>query len=299
MADQFDELSAFMARHRLPASFAITANEYFAPLGQWLEKRCAPKGGATMVLGINGAQGTGKSTLSNFLAEYLARQFGRNVVELSIDDIYLTRAERQNLARDVHPLLVTRGVPGTHDLALGCSVIDALQCLESGQSLPVPRFDKSTDDRVPKRDWPLAAGPVDVIILEGWCVGSKAQSDSAVAEPMNELEADEDADGVWRRFVNDQLADHYPALFGRLDALVYLEAPGFESVRTWRTEQEAKLRAVTSASAQGLLSDREVLRFVAHFERVTRDNFERLPKSADAVISLGTDHGATGIRFRL
>ncbi len=297
MADEYLALDAFIKRHRLPSTFAATATDYYVPLAEWVERRRAAFGRAGFVLGINGAQGTGKSTLSNFLAEYLATRYARNVVELSIDDLYLTRAAREALARDVHPLLRTRGVPGTHDVALGSSVIETLQALLPGATVPVPRFDKSTDDRISRQDWPIATGPVDVIVLEGWCVGSVAQTEHDLVEPVNELEAQEDAAGTWRGYVNNQLRAQYPELFEKMDALVYLQAPNFEVIQSWRTEQEHKLRDVAAASAKGVLSDREVVRFVQHFERITRGNFRALPGTADVVIGLGEDHCANYIRF--
>ena len=83
------------------------------------------QGGHPLVLGICGAQGSGKSTLAEALAERLERD-GLACAVLSLDDLYLTRAERERLARGVHPLLATRGPPGTHDTSLGIAVLDAL-----------------------------------------------------------------------------------------------------------------------------------------------------------------------------
>jgi len=147
-------LDEFLQKHHLPPGFAGTAGEYYAPLARWVDERIAQRAGRTFVLGINGAQGTGKSTLSRFLAGSLRDDHGRAVAELSIDDIYLTRAERETLAKTVHPLLLTRGVPGTHDVDLGTSVLERLGRLESGHRLALPRFDKSIDDRQDADTWP-------------------------------------------------------------------------------------------------------------------------------------------------
>ncbi|WP_255210702.1 hypothetical protein [Methylogaea oryzae] len=170
------------------------------------------------MLGINGGQGSGKSTLCEFLRLILEQGFGLRVAGLSIDDIYKTRAEREQLAKTVHPLLLTRGVPGTHDVELGLGVIDALKQAEAGDSVAIPSFDKARDDRRQLDEWPRFRGKADVVVFEGWCVAAKPQDEIELAQPVNRLEAEEDADGRWRRYVNQQLQGAYTELFGRLDA---------------------------------------------------------------------------------
>ena len=102
------------------------------------------------VSALAGLQGTGKSTLGAQLAT-LARSRGERLVVLSIDDFYLGRRERLHLGRTVHPLLATRGPPGTHDVALACEVIDDLA---AGRATRLPRFDKIADRRLPPSRWP-------------------------------------------------------------------------------------------------------------------------------------------------
>lgn len=281
-------VDAFIERHRLPPAFRETATGFYVPLAEGLERRLAGNGG-TLVLGINGAQGSGKSTLSAFVSEYLRARHARCVAELSIDDLYLTRAERRRLAADVHPLLATRGVPGTHDVGLGIETLDALRNARKGDSVELPRFDKAEDERLPVSDWPRVEGSVDLAILEGWCVASSPEPGEALDEPLNALERTEDRDGRWRRFVNSKLAGEYHELFRRLDALVFLEVPGFDAVLRWRLEQEHKLRDARG-SASGVMSDEEVRRFVSFFERITRANLADLPARADVVLRLDSSH---------
>jgi D-glycerate 3-kinase len=283
-------LDAFIEKHRLPAAFRQTAREFYLPLGRWLDEAIAGHPGQAFVLGINGAQGTGKSTLSAFLKEQLETDCARTVASLSIDDIYLTRAERQALARSVHPLLATRGVPGTHDVELGVSVIDGLRVLGAGEYLPVPRFDKAVDDRRPLDTWPVVEGPVDLVIFEGWCVCSEACPEAELAEPINALEAGKDPGGRWRHYVNEQLRNVYPALFERVDALVFLAAPGFDRIRNWRLEQERKLIAASGQRATRTMDDAGIERFIEHFERITRRNLTCLPSRADVILTLDDDH---------
>ena len=291
-------IEAFIERHRLSPDFRQTARDIYIPLARWVDEAIEQHSRGAFVLGINGAQGTGKSTLSGFLAEYLAAGFGRSTAVLSLDDLYLTRAERQALARTVHPLLATRGVPGTHDVGLGIHVLDALRALGAGEQLALPRFDKGVDDRRPVADWPIVAGPLDLVIFEGWCVCSEAAPEADLDEPVNALEAGQDADGAWRRYVNGQLAKTYPALFSRIDALVFLAAPGFEAIRRWRLDQETKLIEAQGERDSLAMSEAGVLHFIEHFERITRRDLEYMPSRADVVLQLDDEHNVSSTSFR-
>ena len=292
-------LDAFIEKHRLPAAFSESADRCYLPCADWLHENIErlDADGVTdaYVLGINGAQGTGKSTLADLLAEVLEQKHGYRVVVLSIDDIYKTRAEREAMASDVHPMFATRGVPGTHDVELGIRTIDALHALKPGDTLRVPRFDKSVDDRSPESEWSVVEGPVDVVIFEGWCVGSRAVADEELDKPVNALESERDPDGDWRRAVNDALATDYRRLFALLNGLLFLKAPDFDCVYRWRLEQEHKLRD-KAGDASGVMTDDEVATFIQYYERITRDNLARLDDAAGAVIELAPDHSAVAFR---
>jgi D-glycerate 3-kinase len=190
---------------------------------------------------------------------------------IALDDFYLTRAERAELARTVHPLLATRGVPGTHDIGL---LSGALGALLAGRNATVPIFDKAADDRAGVRTIDAAA---DVIVLEGWCIGARPQSEQRLLEPINALERAEDADATWRTWVNHRLATDYAALFARLAVRIFLRAPDFGVVLDWRTEQERDLLF-------GGMFGARMKRFIDHYDRITRWMLEDEP--ADLVIDL-------------
>ncbi len=290
-------LDKFIRQNGLPELFSESAKRYYLPYAEWLDARVAEKHGETYVLGINGAQGTGKSTLAHLISEYLSSEHGRNVVILSIDDIYLTRDERISLSRRAHPLLSTRGVPGTHDVALGISIIERLRSLQQDEAVNVPRFDKSRDDRCPQSDWAAVIGPVDLVIFEGWCVASQATTDAELQEPINALESSADADGRWRTYVNDKLGTDYAQLFAALDGLLFLQAPDFDAVFRWRLEQEHKLRQSANKGANAIMCDEEVAEFIQFYERITRNNITVLPSMANAIIKLGNDHQAISLSY--
>lgn len=273
-----------LARERLPSSFRRIVEDVHAPLAARLMKE-AQSCDRPLTIGLCGSQGSGKSTMALTL-EALLQEQGISVASLSLDDIYLTRRNRITLAEQVHPLLRTRGVPGTHDVQLG---IDTIGGLGMAGVVSLPSFDKAADDRRPAKQWPRIRGPVQVILFEGWCVGAVEQDAASLAEPMNALERDFDVDGAWRRYVNRALAGEYQVLFGKLDRLILLRAPSFEVVRGWRMEQEHKLRHRIEAEggdASGLMSDVDIERFIGHYERLTRHILDEMPARADVVIHL-------------
>lgn len=270
------------------------ARPHYATLAKWIATQARP--GATLIVGINGTQASGKSTLAALLRQMLADEFGKRAAVLSIDDFYLTRAERAQLARDVHPLLMTRGVPGTHDVALARRTIERLSALREGEQLRLPRFIKVNDDRAPESEWPTCSGPIDVVLFEGWCVGTPPQRDDELATSVNALEANEDADARWRSYVNAQLATSYADLFAMLDKLVLLQAPGFDVVHGWRLEQEAG-NAKEVASAAHVMDAAALRRFIAHYERLTRHALKVLPDCADAVIKIDAQRRVIEARY--
>ena len=246
---------------------------------------------ALLVVGICGAQGSGKTTLVAALAKVLEAE-GIAAATLSLDDLYLTRAERQELVRTAHPLFATRGVPGTHDVALGLDTIDAL---ERGEAARLPRFDKGSDERAPFGTWPSAPENTQVLLLEGWCLGARPQDPAALADPVNALEADEDPDGIWRTHANAALAGPCQALFERIDLLVLLGAPGWGIVAKWREQQEADLRATGAARAMEPL---QVQHFIQHYERLTRWILEEMPGRADLTVRLGEAREVLGLSWQ-
>ena len=276
------DIHGFLTTHQLPSSYAETAQKWFTPLCEQLLKH---QEGATkpFIVGINGSQGSGKSTLTSFIEYYLSSVHGKQVVSLSIDDFYFDQSQRNALAIKVHPLLATRGVPGTHNIPLA---LDTLRNLDSGSRTLLPRFDKATDTPFPTEQWPVIASSPDFIILEGWCVGATPQSQSELKPPINHLEEVEDPLGIWRSFVNTELAGDYQTLFTKIDYRIMLKAPSFDCVYQWRLEQEHKLAKKAAKNSTGVMSDEEVANFVQHYQRITEHALRQLPKKSDTVFYL-------------
>ena len=276
----------FITRNRLPEHYLQQASIWFDPIVETLIEH-HNSAQRTLVIGINGCQGSGKTTLADYLCTSLQER-GLKSVAISIDDFYLTRKQRQQLASDVHPLLSTRGVPGTHDLELALETLQQLS--QNSGEVKIPKFNKAQDERFPVEQWSGVEAPLDIIILEGWCVGITAEVEEALLEPVNALESLQDSDGAWRRFINQQLITNYPELWQLIDRLIMLQAPSFSCVYNWRLEQEHKLAQeltlAESAPDNHIMTATEIQQFIQHYERLTRHSLKYLPQDCQHLFQL-------------
>jgi D-glycerate 3-kinase len=287
------EEQAFLDRNQLPLSYLESANQWFSPLVDSIIDDYNP-GNPTKIIGINGCQGSGKSTLADYLCTVVAERLEVTTVSLSLDDFYLTKAERLKLASTVHPLLETRGVPGTHDVQLA---IDCIKSLAAGKQTVITRFDKSIDDRAPIESLKITEGKVGLIVLEGWCLGAKSENAEQLCQPINSLEEQDDSACIWRSYVNDAIKYDYQPLFNLADELVMLQAPSFDTVYHWRLEQEQKmlkrLEKEGVANRSGVMSEQQILRFISYFQRVTENILKEMPNRADHLFKLGQSRQIT------
>lgn len=221
-------------------------------------------GSERLVVALAGPQASGKTTA----AQACAAAWPDKVWTISLDDFYLTKSERQRLADRIHPLFVTRGPPGTHDTARLQDVIG--QLLDPTRDGPVhtPVFDKLADDRLPQDVWRELNGAPRAVLVEGWCLGALPDPASSGAPPLNTVEQ-QDAAGIWRDHQERQLAGPYAKLWDQFSRFISLRPPSFETVFTWRLEQEAHLLGL---EVQALSDERRrhIVHFVQHYERITR-----------------------------
>ncbi len=183
-------------------------------------------------------------------------------------------------------------MPGTHDLALAYQVVSRLEDTGGDGQVLLPRFDKSVDEPRPRSGWEPVELPVDLVLLEGWFVGLEPEPEDALMRAVNRLEATEDSQGAWRRYVNARL-ENYQSLFQKIDFLVMLKAPSFDCVYQWRSLQEKKLAASAGTAANKVMDQPALDRFIQHFERLTRHCLEVLPRQADLVLYLDEEHRIT------
>lgn len=274
-------------------------NDLYLPLTHWIATK---HNTAPIILGINGAQGSGKSTLCKIISVLLTHGFNKSVLQLSIDDLYLSKKKRQQLGLDIHPLLKTRGVPGTHDVALGISILSSLrEKKQLNAAIKIPCFDKAQDDVLAEKSWRKVNKNVDIILFEGWCVGATAQTKNQLNHATNELEEKEDKQGVWRNYVNDQLGSSYKALFEFFDYQIMLKVPDMASVFEWRSLQEKKLalscKQKNLTQKCNIMSAKELEHFIMHFERITKASLQDMPAIADVVLALNKKHQVCDIKF--
>jgi len=276
----------------LPEEFSQYISLYFEPLLELIHQYSLTS--STPVIGINGSQGSGKTTAASILKSMLETKYTHQVAILSIDDFYHSKAKRNELAQSLHPLFETRGVPGTHDIDLALHTIKQLKQLCKGKVFSIPRFDKATDDRKDEQQWDQIEGPVSIIILEGWCIGSQALDSNSLQDPINDLEKFEDKKATWRTSSNQFLAGKYQTLFKQIDYLLMLKAPNFDVVYQWRLKQEKKLTASLRSSPRNastnLLNPAQLKRFIQHYQRLTEYNLSTIPSIANAIITLNNEH---------
>ena len=280
---------------RIPPGWHSQWDEIWAPLATCLAEKITASD-TPLIIGIHGGQGSGKSTLSLALKDIYQQVFGWNVVVVSIDDLYLSHADRTHLSQTVHPLLQTRGVPGTHEVQRGIELFNTLRSLAPEARCQIPAFDKASDDRLAEADWHSITGPVDAILFEGWCVGCQAVDDTLLTAPVNELEAQEDPDGTWRGWVNQQLAGDYKAWFDMIDFLLMLKVPDMSAVQRWRTEQEVGNKKMLKGGTDRSLDNAGIRRFIQHYERLTQQALTRLPDVANLVLVINDAHKVADVQ---
>jgi len=286
------DLNPFIIKHKLPNNFTAQAEKWFIPVAKQLISH-QRKAKSPIVIGINGAQGSGKSTLADLLV-YLFQQHQLNAVSLSLDDFYLTFKDRVKLAEQVHPLFKTRGVPGTHDVDLAYDTLQ--QLIHHDGTTIIPRFNKAADNRLPASQWDSVTEPVDIIVIEGWCLGSEPQQQSALQQPINDLEQHDDVDGIWRHYANQQL-HYYKPLFSLIDKWIMLKAPSFDCVFNWRLEQEQKLK-MTVSDEMNTMSNDEVAHFIKHYQRITEHTLTTLANKVNYMFELNEQRDISQLVYK-
>ena len=261
---------------------------YLIPLCFWISKKANIK--KPYFVGLAGGQGTGKTTTSSLIKIILSKYFKLDVFRISIDDFYKTRKERISLSKRIHPMLLTRGVPGTHDINMMLNFFEKSKS-NKFKRLKLPIFNKAIDDRFSKKHWYDLKKKPDVIIFEGWCVGAKSEKKNTLKKTINSMEKTKDQKQIWRKYVNDQLKSKYKKLYSQLDCLIYLKAKDFSLLQKWRLKQERKLWVKSKKNLNTkIMSKDNVLTFMQTYQRVTQNMFKYTPKYASVIINLNSNH---------
>ena len=296
----------------LPAHVSQQLKTIYQPIVTWLDEQRI-RLSRPILLGVSGPPGAGKSTFAQLLAKAMSLQTCRRVETISLDDFYLTKLERQQLARDVHPLCAVRGVPGTHDIEWLMSTLDRIFAptsldptsldltsldLTNCERLVIPRFDKLADDRAARDVSHGITTAPDCVLLEGWCLGCPPLP--AWRAPYNGRESREDPQGVWARWSAQHLNSAYQALFERLDGLVMIDVASMDCVFEGRWRQEQRLEALRSnysSDESPRMSKAEVYAFLALFERHIAHMRAHLPSTCDVLLRRGEDGELMPVRL--
>ena len=271
----------FKNKERMIKSFLI-------PLCFWISKKADKK--RPYFVGLAGGQGTGKTTSSSLIKIILTKYFKLKVFKISIDDFYKTRNERISLSKKVHPMLLTRGVPGTHDIDMMLKFFKKVKS-KKFKRLKLPTFNKAIDDRFNKKRWYDLKEKPDVIIFEGWCVGAKAEKNNTLNKTINLMEKNKDKKKIWRKYVNQQLKSKYKNLYSQLNCLIYLRAKNFNLLQKWRLKQERKLLLNSKKNSKlKIMNKEDVLSFMQTYQRVTQNMFKNMPKYASIILNLNSNH---------
>ncbi len=261
-------------------------NKFYLPLSEWIYSVYS-KDFETKIIGLSGGQGAGKSTITGILKLILKKKYDLNLCIFSIDDFYKTKNDRLIMSKKKHPLFITRGVPGTHDITLLNNTIRKLK-QKKFRTVLIPKFDKSKDDRLSKKKWQKIKIKPDIIIFEGWCVGTTHQNNIELKKPINLIEKKYDKNLKWRKTVNNLIKKRYKNLFNKIDKLVYLKVPHFNYIIKWRWLQEQKMKLTTKNKKT--MSKTQIKEFIMFYERLTKHMMKNYSKISDLTIFLDKNH---------
>ena len=240
---------------------------------------------------VSGSQGSGKSTLAKLFKSVIENIYKKKVMLLSIDDYYLSKNQRLKLSKKIHPLLLTRGVPGTHDIKGLKSHINDFQKLHFPIIAPI--FNKLKDNISNKKKVIKSA---EILLLEGWCCGSKPVNKKYLFKNINNLENLYDKNKVWRKYYNSQLLNEYKAVFSLFDKLIFIQAPSFNSVLKWRYTQEKN--NADKANIAKFMSITELKQFIQHYEKLTKWMMKTMPAKADMLLKIDENQRIKKLLFR-
>ena len=240
---------------------------------------------------ISGSQGIGKTTMLEILNRNYYKFFGKRILMLSLDDFYYDKSQRKILSKTIHPLLMIRGVPGTHNITEILNVLKKFN--KSEYPIKIPTFNKLKDSR--RRRGRIINKETDIIILEGWCCGSPPINNKYLQKNINILEKKFDKKFVWRNYYNNKLKNEYSELFKKFDKLIYFNTPSFSHVLNWRLKQETNIKKNKNSKLG--MSKKEISEFIQHYEKITKWMMKVLPIKADLTAHINTNQNIKKIIF--
>jgi len=242
---------------------------------------------------IAGSQGAGKSTLAKLFKLVIEKIYNKKVMLLSIDDYYLSKNQRLKLSKKIHPLLVTRGVPGTHNIKALKNHVN--QFKKKHFPINTPTFNKLKDDITNKRK---VFKNAEILLMEGWCCGSNPISNQYLLKNINNLESTFDKNKIWRKYYNSLLQNEYKDVFSLFDKQIYIQAPSFKYVLNWRYVQE-KNNASHEYNNKHFMNKKDLHKFIQHYEKLTKWMMKSMPAKADMLIKIDNNQKIKKVFFKI
>ncbi len=241
---------------------------------------------------LSGSQGSGKSTLAKLFKSVIEKFYKKKVMLISIDDYYLSKNQRLKLSKKIHPLLLTRGVPGTHDIKKLKKHINQFK----KQNFPIntPTFNKLKDDITNKTKLVKNA---QILLLEGWCCGSKPIANQYLLKNINSLENIFDKNKKWRKYYNSRLRNEYQNVFSLFENKIYIQSTSFKYVLKWRYEQEKN--NASNSNKKNFMNKTEIKQFIQHYEKLTKWMMQTMPAKADILIKINNYQKIERLSFRV
>ena len=229
---------------------------------------------------ISGSQGCGKTTLLKLIKNNFKNFYNIDPLCISLDDYYLTKKQRNDLSKRIHPLLETRGVPGTHATE---KITKTIQLFDKKKyPIKIPKFDKLNDDRLPFSQ--IITSKKNMIFLEGWCCGCPPLSNSFLQKNLNNIEK-ADSEYIWRKYYNKKLKKEYKLIFNHFEYLIYFKIPSFDCVLKWRIKQEKRLKLKKKKNIN-YMNKIEIKDFISYYEKITTWMMKNTLSKSDLTIKI-------------
>lgn len=236
---------------------------------------------------VSGPQGSGKTTFTSEIKKRLSKKRLR-VLVLSIDDFYFGKKDRNTLSKNISPLLMTRGVPGTHNLQYLKKVLKIFLSKKK-QTYLLPRFSKAEDD-ILKSKYHKLTFPYDIFILEGWCINYQGEPLISLKKPVNAMEKRLDKNLQWRKYANRKSKEYFKAIYQKSNCSIFLKIPSFQYVFQYRKKQELDIHK------NKRMTDKQLKHFISFYERITKNLLVSKHRKFDIEITVKPNHNYTTLK---